>query len=318
VPLEEALDECMSPFMYKAKLKAYSNCKRLEFLGLGKCTLQMPKYPKGIEKEAKAMIENSINWDTFEWVSFQSQEQDYETHVSDSSSSSADSTVSSHPEEICKTRKLLKKTILSPISCSMSEKDDDSQVDNLLDVTKWRLCKQKVQLLCSWEVDKTRWDNFECLQIDYPEIIGTYISANLDCYIACKKHEMFCKQILQHTKNVTDQALRNHEPPGKRKINTVFEVPLIDCSNDHKDLGIFNDYGSKEWFKEGTALYETKCNECKGNISDMNVSVHKPVKMCKNNGSKGCCVCICNGCWMDMLLLQKPVHRHRAMTKKII
>jgi RNA polymerase-binding transcription factor DksA len=47
--------------------------------------------------------------------------------------------------------------------------------------------------------------------------------------------------------------------------------------------------------------FGTLCKECGKNISEQTLTVSKPVKLCKNYGTKGCCVTLCNKCWLDIL-----------------
>jgi RNA polymerase-binding transcription factor DksA len=195
------------------------------------------------------------------------------------------------------------------------ESDIESEEDSLVKFEKWRITKGKVQLLCTWEINHKEekiWEPFELLQIDYPDLIAEYLNNNIDCFVKCKTNEVILDEIQKQIK-ITDKYLERIKATIETKRNAkVVEVTLQDCESEHNDLWSFNDIDKKEWYKVGTKLFGTLCKDCGKNISEETLTVSKPVKLCKNYGTKGCCVTLCNTCRMDILNNSSNTNKRRG------
>jgi hypothetical protein len=268
--------------MFKRALKIYLTNKKLFKMGLPNKYLKeedikVPKYAPCIAEYAENALSN-VDWETF-----MVKNQDKAYIAKESNDCEEDSSV-------------------------------DSEEDRLLKVEKWRVSNKKVQFKCTWETgdtEKSIWDNFELLQIDYPQLVAEYLNNNIDCYVKCQLYEV----ILDETQNyitLTEEDINVKKTGEITKKLKIVDVILLDCENEHKDLWDFNDIDKNAWYKEGTALFGTLCKDCGVEISKETITVSKPVKLCKNYGTKGCCVTFCNKCWMDILQNTNNTNKRRG------
>jgi hypothetical protein len=124
-------------------------------------------------------------------------------------------------------------------------------------------------------------------------------------------HEVILEEIKESIV-ITEQDLETKMPAEPRKNSKKIDMILQDCDSMHQEIWDFNEIDKNAWYKEGTALFGTKCKGCLTNISEVNITVSKPVQLCKNYGAKGCCVTFCNKCWMEILNNTNNTNKRRG------
>jgi hypothetical protein len=302
--------EYLNIYEFKAKWRTFMNAKYMEKKGLGKCIVEKPQFPNRIQEEANDFISM---WDLHNFVQYKDIQGTPDTIEDTSELVKTDNDLTRSepmPYMNLETSIYQKESMGCDLSVgSVSSFDPDH--DSLECITKWKVEKKNAKicgskekhilLWCRWDVDKSRWDVFEHLQLDYPIMVAEFLNKYVECYKMVRKYETILPTVKKLIK-WDDDAVHSEIASTKTKKNEVDVETLQDCFNNHDDLFTYTNYDDAQWFVEGMMLYNIPCRLCKRNLSELKISMNKPAKVCSNHGNRGCCECICYECSEQMLL----------------
>lgn len=184
--------------------------------------------------------------------------------------------------------------------------EEDTEV--VYDITGHRIDENGVPqffLQFTWEDDKADngWYPATNALTDYPHITATFmmqmkLNKNKDWEKLWKKVE---------------KKLRNNQPRQER-----VEEGNLQCEYDHEKIGTnFEGETNPAYWGPNGDMHGGKCNRCEKDIAkDCKPSSNKPVFCCKGRTKYFCKTCMCNACYVALLLKDADGPEARKRHKK--